>query len=63
VVPLKNPQISFMNTRLALATFSVAHGWDHYGQMAEYLRMNGIVPPGSVGQPPANPPAQAAPKK
>jgi hypothetical protein len=63
VVPLKNPPISFMNTRLALATFSVAHGWDHYGQMAEYLRMNGIVPPGSVGQPPANPPAQAAPKK
>jgi len=25
----------------------VAHGYDHYGQMVEYLRMNGLVPPGS----------------
>src|SRR5258708_2708959 len=31
--------------RLYLATFGVAHGFDHYGQMVEYLRMNGIVPP------------------
>ena len=23
------------------------HGFDHYGQMVEYLRMNGIVPPAS----------------
>ena len=23
------------------------HGYDHYGQMVEYLRMNGIVPPAS----------------
>jgi hypothetical protein len=44
-----------MNTRLALATFSIGHAWDHYGQLAEYLRMNGIVPPASKGQPPANP--------
>jgi hypothetical protein len=63
VVPLKNSPISFMNTRLALATFSCAHGWDHYGQIAEYLRMNGIVPPGSQGQPPANPPGPSAPQK
>jgi hypothetical protein len=33
--------------RLNLATFGVAHAYDHYGQMAEYLRMNGIVPPAS----------------
>lgn len=33
--------------RLNLATFGVAHAFDHYGQMAEYLRMNGIVPPAS----------------
>ena len=33
--------------RLYLATFGVAHAYDHYGQMAEYLRMNGIVPPAS----------------
>ena len=34
-------------TRLYLATFPVAHAFDHYGQMVEYLRMNGIVPPAS----------------
>jgi len=32
-------------TKLFLATFASAHAFDHYGQMAEYLRMNGIVPP------------------
>jgi hypothetical protein len=26
----------------------VAHAFDHYGQMVEYLRMNGIVPPASA---------------
>ena len=35
------------STRLHLATFGVAHAFDHYGQMVEYLRMNGIVPPAS----------------
>jgi len=35
--------------RLYLATFGVAHAYDHYGQMVEYLRMNGIVPPASRG--------------
>jgi hypothetical protein len=33
--------------RLHLAMFGVAHAFDHYGQMVEYLRMNGIVPPSS----------------
>ena len=36
--------------RLYLATFAVAHAFDHYGQMVEYLRMNGIVPPASRKQ-------------
>jgi uncharacterized damage-inducible protein DinB len=36
--------------RLRLATFAVAHAFDHYGQMVEYLRMNGIVPPASRGK-------------
>jgi len=36
-----------MHTRATLAAFGVAHGYDHYGQMVEYLRMNGLVPPGS----------------
>jgi uncharacterized damage-inducible protein DinB len=36
-----------MDTRASLAAFGVAHGYDHYGQMVEYLRMNGVLPPGS----------------
>jgi uncharacterized damage-inducible protein DinB len=38
------------STRLRLATFAVAHAFNHYGQMVEYLRMNGIVPPASRGK-------------
>jgi hypothetical protein len=34
-------------TRLQLAVDAVAHSYDHYGQIVEYLRMNGIVPPAS----------------
>ena len=34
-------------TRLGLASLTVAHGFDHYGQMVVYLRMNGIIPPAS----------------
>jgi hypothetical protein len=37
-------------TRIFLATFAPAHCFDHYGQMIEYLRMNGIVPPASRGK-------------
>jgi len=37
-------------TRLGLASLTVAHGFDHYGQMAVYLRMNGIIPPASRQQ-------------
>lgn len=43
---LQNPGKS-KSTRLRLAEFGVAHAYDHYGQMVEYLRMNGIVPPAS----------------
>jgi hypothetical protein len=35
--------------RLFLATFALIHCGDGYGQMVEYLRMNGIVPPASRG--------------
>lgn len=55
VTPLPKPPISFLNTRLAIASFACTHAFDHYGQIVEYLRMNGIVPPASQGQPPANP--------
>ena len=47
---LQTPENS-KSTRLHLATFGVAHAFDHYGQMVEYLRMNGIVPPASRGKP------------
>jgi uncharacterized damage-inducible protein DinB len=43
---LQTPEHS-KSSRLHLATFGVAHAYDHYGQMVEYLRMNGIVPPAS----------------
>lgn len=34
-------------TRLGLTVEALIHAFDHYGQMVEYLRMNGIVPPAS----------------
>jgi len=34
-------------TRMGMATVFAWHGFDHYGQMVEYLRMNGIIPPAS----------------
>jgi uncharacterized damage-inducible protein DinB len=33
--------------RLFWVSFGVAHGFDHYGQMVVYLRMNNIIPPAS----------------
>ena len=33
--------------RLSLAIITLSHTNDHYGQMVEYLRMNGIIPPAS----------------
>jgi len=35
------------SSRLGLATLVFGHCFDHYGQMVEYLRMNGIIPPAS----------------
>lgn len=43
---IKSPEPGFQ-TRGTLASFGVAHAFDHYGQMVEYLRMNGVVPPAS----------------
>ncbi len=34
-------------SRMGLASTVAWHGYDHYGQMVVYLRMNGIVPPAS----------------
>ncbi|MGH9774894.1 MAG: DinB family protein [Candidatus Acidiferrales bacterium] len=35
------------STRLQYASMGCWHPMDHYGQMVEYLRMNGIIPPAS----------------
>jgi uncharacterized damage-inducible protein DinB len=45
--PVTGPFGKSKTTRLGLATVFAWHGFDHYGQMVEYLRMNGIVPPAS----------------
>jgi hypothetical protein len=47
VAPIKNPFGEGSATRLALAVGTVGHCSDHYGQLVEYLRMNGIIPPAS----------------
>lgn len=47
VESLKSPWGQSTVTRLGMATLTVGHCFDHYGQMAVYLRMNGIVPPAS----------------
>jgi hypothetical protein len=50
-VPIATPEISpwpeGTATRLGVAIEACVHTWDHYGQLVEYLRMNGIVPPAS----------------
>lgn len=46
--PIKAPWgDNSMTTRLSLAVTAVSHPFDHYGQIVEYLRMNGIIPPAS----------------
>jgi len=43
ISPLKKGEV----TRSALVVESLIHAADHYGQLVEYLRMNGVVPPAS----------------
>jgi hypothetical protein len=49
--PIPTPPISpwpdGTATRLGVAIEDCVHTWDHYGQLVEYLRMNGIIPPAS----------------
>jgi len=49
--PIPTPHISpwpdGTATRLGVAIEDCVHTWDHYGQLVEYLRLNGIVPPAS----------------
>lgn len=46
VQPTASPS-RWQTTRLSFAVDAVAHCFDHYGQLVEYLRMNGIIPPDS----------------
>lgn len=39
-----------ISTRGGIMAFAIIHMNDHFGQMVEYLRMNGIVPPSSRPQ-------------
>jgi uncharacterized damage-inducible protein DinB len=43
ISPMKDTE----TTRLALTVEALIHAFNHYGQMVEYLRMNGVVPPAS----------------
>jgi len=47
VEPIPGIKGVWEKTRLGAAVDAIAHTYDHYGQMVEYLRMNGIVPPAS----------------
>jgi len=49
VTPIKNASGEVSSTRLGMGMLFAWHGFDHYGQIVEYLRMNGIVPPASRG--------------
>ncbi|MGZ4897853.1 MAG: DinB family protein [Candidatus Angelobacter sp.] len=49
VAQVPSPFGQGQTTKLFCATFAVGHAFDHYGQMVEYLRMNGIIPPASRG--------------
>ena len=41
---VKSPWGQGKGSRLGFATIAQGHGFNHYGQMVVYLRMNGIIP-------------------
>lgn len=45
--PIKGVFGSAPTTRTGLVAGALAHTSNHYGQVVEYLRMNGIIPPAS----------------
>ena len=51
LMPVRRAPNQFAGTNLELAVFGCSHGTDIYGQIVEYLRMNGIVPPVTANQP------------
>jgi len=46
VTPIPSPS-AWQKNRVSFVVDIVGHDMDHYGQMVEYLRMNGIIPPES----------------
>jgi len=54
VESIKSPWGQNTVTRLGIATLTVGHCFDHYGQMWSTLRHNGIVPPASASELPAS---------
>jgi hypothetical protein len=52
MVPAPFPGMPPM-ARAGIANLTIWHTFDHYGQMAVYARMNGVIPPASA--PPAAP--------
>jgi hypothetical protein len=46
-LPIKHPLFDMITTRMGLGIVAIAHPFDHYGQIIEYLRMNNVVPPAS----------------
>jgi uncharacterized damage-inducible protein DinB len=63
VTPLPKPVFPFLSTRLAIANIGTWHPMDHYGQMVEYLRMNGIIPPASRPRPQQQQSSQSKPQQ
>jgi len=62
LTPLKDAPAPFLRTRASLAMFTCTHAMDHYGQMVEYMRMNGLTPPMSAPRPAGPAPANAPQK-
>jgi uncharacterized damage-inducible protein DinB len=52
VVPAPFPGMPPM-ARAGIANLTIWHSFDHYGQMAVYARMNGVIPPASAPRPAA----------
>ena len=51
LMPVRRAPNQFAGTNLQVAVFGCSHSTDIYGQIVEYLRMNGIVPPVTANQP------------
>src|SRR5262249_32255403 len=62
VTPLAKPVWPFLPPPLPIPNIATFHPMDHYGQMVEYLRMNGIIPPASRPRPPQQQAPASQPK-